>query len=352
MAIGGIVVARGVFLAGAVMVVQGCGGEPPADLVVAGGDASTGSGSGNSAPPSGSIPGHDGGGASLDADAPCESGSGAPGDAADVPDASGACAATFPAVTDFGARGTFAIKKDDGTTIASLGTAGCTVYRPSTLGEGGRHHPVIVWGNGTGTPTVIVYEWLFNQWASHGFIVAAANTSSAGTGKEMIACLDWVEAQNSVAGSPYQGHVSIGNAASSGHSQGGGGAIMAGRDPRFRATVPFMAYTQGLGHDAASQSEQHGPMLLMSGGQDTIAPPDANQRPVFQSSNVPTFWGILAGADHVTFALGGIKGYLAPSTAWLRLHLMCDESARPMFYGASCTLCKDASWTVQRKSMP
>ena len=211
---------------------------------------------------------------------------------------------------------------------------------------------MIVWGNGTGTPTVIVYEWLFNQWASHGFIVAAANTSSAGTGKEMIACLDWVEAQNSVAGSPYQGHVAMGDAASSGHSQGGGGAIMAGRDPRFRATVPFMAYTQGLGHDPASQSEQHGPMLLMSGGQDTIAPPDANQKPVFQNSNVPTFWGILAGADHVTFALGGIKGYLAPSTAWLRLHLMCDESARSMFYGASCSLCKDASWTVQRKSIP
>jgi hypothetical protein len=42
---------------------------------------------------------------------------------------------------------------------------------------------------------------------------------------------------------------------------------------------------------------------------------------------------------------------MAPSTAWFRLHLMCDESARPLFYGASCTLCSDAKWTVQRKSI-
>ena len=106
MAIGGILVARGLVLAGAAVVGMGCGGEQPADLVVAGGDASTGGGSGSNAPPSGTIPGRDGGGASLDADAPGEGDSGASGDAAD---ASGACAATFPAVTDFGVKGPFAI---------------------------------------------------------------------------------------------------------------------------------------------------------------------------------------------------------------------------------------------------
>jgi hypothetical protein len=145
--------------------------------------------------------------------------------------------------------------------------------------------------------------------------------------------------------------VATGFAATSGHSQGGGGAIMAGRDPRITVTVPFMAYTQGLGYDAGSASQQHGPMLLMSGSADTIAPPAANQLPVFQDTNVPTFWGTLAGADHVTFALGGEAGYLAPSTAWLRLFLMCDDSARAMFYGASCTLCADSKWAVQRKGV-
>lgn len=292
--------------------------------------------------------------AGADAAGPDAAGPGgdAAGTSGDASDAGPSCTMTFPAVSDFGAAGPFKTAKDDATTIASLGPAACTVYRPATLGTGGLLHPVVIWGNGTGTPTEIVYEWLFDQWASHGFIVAAANTPNAGTGAEMLACLAWVEGQNTAAGSPYEGHVAVGRYGASGHSQGGGGAIMTGRDPRIVVTVPFMAYTQGLGYDAGAGSEQHGPMLLMSGGADTIAPPPTNHQPVFEASNVPTFWGTLAGADHVTFALGGEKGYLAPSTAWLRLHLMCDESARPMFYGSSCTLCAEPSWTVQKKAIP
>jgi predicted dienelactone hydrolase len=274
-------------------------------------------------------------------------------DAASPPDAASACTLTFPPVTDFGQKGPFPTTKEDGTTVPSLRTADCTVYRPTTLGgsAGDLKHPVVVWGNGTGTPTEIVYEWLLTHWASHGFIVIAANTPNAGTGMEMLRCLDWVQTQDSTPGSAYAGHVATDLVATSGHSQGGGGAIMAGSDPRISATVPFMAYTEGLGYDAGAALAQHGPMLLMSGGADTIAPPAQNQLPVFQETTVPTFWGTLAGADHVTFALGGESGYLAPSTAWLRLLLMCDDSARAMFYGQTCTLCSDSSWTVQRKGM-
>jgi hypothetical protein len=269
-------------------------------------------------------------------------------------DGEAGCIPTFPPVADFGDAGPYAITTDDSTTIASLGTADCTIFRPTMLGSpAGVKNPVIVWGNGTGTPTEIVYEWLFNQWASHGFIVAAANTPNAGTGVEMLTCLDWVESQNSLAGSPYEGNVLIGRAGSSGHSQGGGGSIMVGTDPRIIVTVPFMAYTLGLGYDASAGSEQHGPMLLMSGSDDTIAVPSQNQEPVFETTNVPVFWGTLAGANHISFALGGYPAYLGPSTAWFRLNLMCDQTARPMFYGPNCTLCADPSeWTVEKRGIP
>ena len=92
-------------------------------------------------------------------------------------DPDGGCTATFPPVTDFGAAGPFAVTEDNATTIPSLGTAACTIYRPTTLGQGGVQHPIVIWVNGTGTPTEIVYEWLFKQWASHGFIVAARDNS-------------------------------------------------------------------------------------------------------------------------------------------------------------------------------
>lgn len=251
---------------------------------------------------------------------------------------------SFPPVDDFAAKGPFE-------TLSEPTDADCTVYRPVTLGEEGRLHPVIVWGNGTGTPTVEVYAGFFSHWASHGFIVAAAHTPTAGSGEEMLACLSWVEAQHTLSDGPYAGHVDLGNVGASGHSQGGGGALMVGRDPRVRATVPFQAWTGSPAHVAGTEMEQTGPMFLVSGDADLIAPPDANQKPIFEASNVPTFWGTLAGGDHVTIALGSVAPYLGPSVAWFRLHLMGDESARGLFYGEDCELCGDPAWASLRKQI-
>jgi hypothetical protein len=260
----------------------------------------------------------------------------------------GACpVGNFPPVTDFSKVGPFTAAP------AEAGGPNCTIFRPTTLGENGVKHPVIAWGNGTGG-IVGVYTWILSHWATHGFIIAAANTGSAGTGNEMTACLDWVEQQNGVAGSIYQGKVALGRAGVSGHSQGGGGTLMVGRDPRILATAPVMPYTQqGFGgFDQASITQQKGMMLLLSALNDTIAVPAQNQAPVFMTTNVPVFWGTLASGNHVTFSLGGNPGYLAPTTAWFRMLLMCDDSARPMFYGPSCTVCTDtANWTVQRKGI-
>jgi hypothetical protein len=249
----------------------------------------------------------------------------------------------FPAVTDFAAGGPFAI------TRVAEGPQ-CTTFRPNPLGQGGLRHPVIVWGNGTySSPSI--YAAVLTHWASHGFIAIAADTSNAGTGQEMKACLDFVLAEDGRAGSAYRGKVDAGHIGASGHSQGGGGSIMLGADARVTATAPLEPYVLGLGHQATSQSMQHGPMFLMSGGADTIAPPMQNQQPVFDNANVPVFWGTLAGADHVASGIGGISGFRGPATAWFRYHLMGDSSARPIFFGSTCGLCTDATWTVQRKNM-
>lgn len=247
----------------------------------------------------------------------------------------------FPTVTDYADFGPFA-------TTNEASPAKCRIYRPETLGQGGLRHPVIVWGNGTlGFPAV--YTGLFNHWASHGFVVAAANTTNAGTGEEMIACLDWVLAENARPGSAYEGRIDVARIGASGHSQGGGGAIMVGRDPRVIATAPLMPYTLGLGHDPASQSQQHGPMFLVSGGTDFVAVPTLNQKPVFEATNVPVFWGTLLTAGH-TAALGDAGHFRGPMTAWFRAELMGDADARALFRD-SCGLCQQPDWKVRRKGL-
>jgi Chlorophyllase len=261
-----------------------------------------------------------------------------------VPSTGGASGTGFPPVTDFAGPGSFT------PTSGAEGPA-CTFFRPTVLGEGGRRHPVIVWGNGT-TNTPANYTALFNHFASHGFIVAAANTSNAGSGKEMIACLDYAIAQNTAAGSPYEGHVDVDHIASSGYSQGGAGCLQAGIDPRFTVTAPvapFIVFSLG-GYDPTSVGKQTHPMFLLSGSSDTVAVPASNQDPIFKQATVPIVWGTHAGSTHFE-VLGAGGAYAAPLTAWFRYKLMGDASAGQWFEKTPCTLCTTAGWTVQHNNL-
>ncbi|MHA6491995.1 poly(ethylene terephthalate) hydrolase family protein [Pseudomonas borbori] len=259
--------------------------------------------------------------------------------AAPLPDTPGA---PFPVVSNFDRNGPYA------TTDRSEGP-NCRVYRPSTLGLNGVRHPIILWGNGTGTgPST--YAGLLSHWASHGFVVAAAETSNAGSGRDMIACLDYLVTENQSTYGTYAAKLNTGRVGTSGHSQGGGGSIMAGRDQRVRVTAPIQPYTIGLGHEVSSQRQQQGPMFLMSGGGDTIAIPYLNAQPVYQRANVPVFWGERRLVSHFE-PVGSGGEYRSPTTAWFRYHLMDDQSARGTFYGSRCSLCTSFQWTTQRKGI-
>ncbi|MCI2286196.1 hypothetical protein L3081_25655 [Colwellia sp. MSW7] len=148
-----------------------------------------------------------------------------------TPPPSGGGGGDFPSVSDFSRSGPFA------TTGGNEGPS-CTVYRPRTLGAEGRRHPIIIWGNGTGASPG-TYGSLLNHWASHGFVVAAARTSNAGSGDQMIDCLDYLVQQNGRSSGTYAGKLNLNKVGSTGHSQGGGGSIMAGRDGRVTVTAPF-----------------------------------------------------------------------------------------------------------------
>jgi len=233
-----------------------------------------------------------------------------------------------------------------GAVIKEAGGATCTIFRPAALGADGKN-AIVLWGNGTGQ-TPDNYRPILDNLASYGFVVAAANTPNAGTGTEMLACLDWLAAENGRAGSPYNGKLDLDRVGASGHSQGGGGALMAGRNARVKATAPIQPYTTGLGYVAGAQGQQTGPTLLLSGGADTLAPPAANQQPVFDQGNRPIFWATLNGASHMIPAQGGgtYKGILA---AWFRFQLNNDMRAAAMFQGQRCVYCTSTDWVVQRK---
>ena len=317
----------------------GVGGVLPAAGGVGGALPMTGGGGG--APP---VVGG-AGGMSLPAGGAGGVGGGLPtGGMGGVAATGGATGSTFPPVTDFTAAGTFT------TMMTDVTAAACTIFRPTVLGEQGRRHPVIVWGNGTfNTPSN--YTALFNHFASQGFIVAAADTSNAGSGKEMITCLEYVLAQNAAAGSPFEGHVDVDHLASSGYSQGGAGSLMAGLDPRFTVTAgvsPYVVLSLG-GFDSASIAKQTHPMFMISGSADTVAVPAQNQATIYSTAKVPIVWATHAGSSHLEVLNAGGGAYSGPLTAWFRYKLMGDASAGQWFETPPCTLCTAPGWTVQSK---
>jgi hypothetical protein len=211
-----------------------------------------------------------------------------------------------------------------------------TFYSPSSLGsQGCARHPVILWGNGTFT-TPIVYDGLLRHLASHGFIVAAANTTNAGSGQEMLQGLATLTTWNGQSGNRFYQKVDVEHVGTTGHSQGGAGSVRAGADPRVDTVFPMAG--------GGSLTSVPGTVLHLVGTNDPIKSAALNS--YNSATTTPAAYAELAGADHLTF-LGNAGAFRGPATAWARWQLMSDDTAKNQFVGDNCGLCTTTGWTYQ-----
>jgi hypothetical protein len=213
-----------------------------------------------------------------------------------------------------------------------------TFYSPAQLGSNGcTRHPVILWGNGTGT-TPSVYDGLLRHWASHGFIVAAANTTNAGSGTQMLQGLATLRNWNGQAGHRFNGRVDLNNVGSSGHSQGGGGAINAAKDQGVKTTAPLQPWSQNqIGLQDSDTA------MFFAGGSDTIVSA-SSVRARYTGVTIAAGYAELAGASHFV-PVGNAGGFRGPATAWFRWQLMGDTTACGVFIGANPALASDPAWS-------
>jgi hypothetical protein len=235
---------------------------------------------------------------------------------------------TPPATSGFASTGPFSVTTESDSVN--------TFYSPAQLGSNGcTRHPVILWGNGTFT-TPTLYDGLLRHLASHGFIVAAANTSNAGSGQEMLQGLDTLTTWDGQSGHRFNGKVDLEMVGTTGHSQGGAGSIRAGADPRVDTVFPMA----GPGNLSAVRV----PVFHLVGANDTLK---SSALSSFNSATgIPAAYAELAGADHLTF-LGNAGGFRGTATAWARWQLMGDAAAGNEFAGADCTLCTSNDWDYQ-----
>jgi hypothetical protein len=264
-----------------------------------------------------------------------------PADAA--PDAS---TGAWPAVSDYGARGPYAITHETNT-----GPGGAyDIFRPAQLGA--QRHPVISWTNGT-LFDIPNYQKLLEHWASHGFVVICAQTNSTAGGGTHKAGIDWLLAENARAGSPYLGAIDATKIGAAGHSQGGGATIAAGSNKPgpvpLVTTLPLMPLLS-FESDKGIVMRQSVPMLNINASMDDRDPTGAVASQIFAGAKQPIVQATYLGVHEDAMS----AAMLRPTLAWFRLYLMGDEGARSLFYpSGSCGLCAEPAWKeVRHKNVP
>lgn len=252
----------------------------------------------------------------------------------------GNAGSALPPVTDYTKAGPFMT-----TVNMNVGPGGgYTVYRPAMLGQDGFKHPPIVFGPGI-NQTVSVHTTMLTNFASHGYVVVGTpvlkgGPRDAGNLKSMRDGLDWIIAQNTAAGSVYEGKIDVMRAVSMGFSVGGTAAVQLGSHAAVATTVSIH------GHDA--MSDMHGPLLQTTGTNDTLG--KMLQQTTYDGSKVQTFLGTVTGAPHAYIEKDG-GGVERPAIlAWMRYWINGDQGAKHYFYGEDCVMCK-APWEMpQRKN--
>ena len=233
-----------------------------------------------------------------------------------------------------------------------------TIYRPDPIGEG--PHPLFVWAEGgclkNGT---LMGQWLL-ELASWGYVVAAdgpptnpsddpavAGMRQSADGQPQTMTLDWLIAENERPCSRFYQKLAVDKVAVSGQSCGGLMALAAAGDKRI--TTAVICNSGLFAADQTIYSALHTPIVYLIGGSSDIAYQNA-ENDYMAINNVPILnantdtghggsWTEVNGGEFGRVGLG-----------WLNWQLKGDDTAKKMFVGADCDLCKPPSmWTVKKK---
>jgi hypothetical protein len=247
----------------------------------------------------------------------------------------------------------------------AFGSPGHAVYRPAALDAfpGRDTLPIVVWGNGGCAKNSGPFGGYLSTLASHGFLVVttAAPEGAAGgqaSAADLVAALDWAEAETAREGSPLRGKIATDAVAVMGVSCGGFLAVSVAADPRVDTVGVFNSGVQPAGGRGASPfpttealAAIHGPALYLNGGEPDfmMAASEANFEAI---DHVPVFYGARDNAGHsATYFHPGGGEFANVASDWLKWRFKGDAAAGATFVGRDCRLCANTNWDVKSKDL-
>lgn len=234
-----------------------------------------------------------------------------------------------------------------------------TVYRPSNLAAVTERMPIVVWGNGACRADGTWFQEFLTPLSAHGILVIASGNpgGSGSTNADMlIDAVDWAIAENSRAGSKYQGKLDTNAVAAMGQSCGGLEAIGASSDPRIKSTVLWNSgifASGGLGGvDKTALQRLHAPVAWFTGGSSDIAYSNAVDDYSRVPSRIPAVIGHYGNVGHMgLFTDATVERHIVTVAAsWLDATLYANAAARSRLIGPSCGLCSGTPWVLQSKN--
>ncbi|MFN9785103.1 MAG: dienelactone hydrolase family protein [Planctomycetia bacterium] len=188
---------------------------------------------------------------------------------------------------------TVSVARPDGSSFNAL------FYYPATsaganapFDPAGAPYPGITFGHGFLTDPAL-YASTNRHLASHGHFVLATTTQGgflpnhSAFALDMRHCLTWLEQQDADAASPWFGAVDTARFGATGHSMGGGAAILAAAaDARIKALAPLAPANTNPSSISAMASVRV-PTRIVCGTQDTIVPTASNGQPMYDGCLAP-----------------------------------------------------------------
>lgn len=258
---------------------------------------------------------------------------------------------SLPPISDAGAKGPFEITVQE--QLEGLDTH--ILIAPKELGRDGIKHPIMVWINGAGTGSS-GYRNMLDNVAAHGVFLLDDKQSTFEVAPEVEAqraAIGWAIEQAEKQGGPYFGKLDTTRIAIAGHSLGSVSTFGNLKDMRIKTSIHMAGGVTGnpQGVDESWLQDLHVPALFLVGDRDSNGIQRVKNDYANAPTNVPVFFGLLAGVSHTdefTQPNGGRWGRILIS--WLRWQLIDDPSFAKAFEGPDCEFCT-GDWTAQKHSI-